>query len=333
MRIQAVRPLLIFMATLAAFAAPNKKSSSTTPFPVELAVGRHTFFDFGPPFDYYEIFSVRPQGQETIIQRITLTPPGIPCLQAANLEVATATTQQTLADLLNGVNPCAIPEKALKKERKRCKNCLVFSGADATLAVTCGNKQRLLRSDFLVQDIFGPSSGRPQYASWYMEFLGSLDQLLGDTIMDRPAFGVGATAQAPPADLAPIDLAALKTGKFDILFPGSPHKPSNLLILTENPPTQPNVELVSITPLRSTATPQWKYPPLARAAGVEGDVEFAADLAADGSVRRITMTSGHPLFEPVVTSDLEAWKFSSGTEGHQIRGIIAFRLNCSAASR
>ncbi len=43
--------------------------------PGQFEIGRHTFFDFGPPFNFYEIFIVRPSATGTSVERITLTPP------------------------------------------------------------------------------------------------------------------------------------------------------------------------------------------------------------------------------------------------------------------
>lgn len=41
-------------------------------------IGIYTFFDFGPPFDFYEIMIVRPAENGVSIERMTLTPAEVP---------------------------------------------------------------------------------------------------------------------------------------------------------------------------------------------------------------------------------------------------------------
>jgi hypothetical protein len=64
--------------------------NSKAPQPEQFEIGRLTFFDFGPPFDFYEIFIVRPATAGSSIERITLTPPGHECSSTAKIEVASA---------------------------------------------------------------------------------------------------------------------------------------------------------------------------------------------------------------------------------------------------
>jgi hypothetical protein len=97
-----------------------QKGRSAPPAPTEFEIGRRTFFDFGPPFNYYEFLVVRPVAEGTSVERIMLTPPGIKCVVLAKVEIATASLKESVASLLQK-NPCAIPEKELRRERKRCK--------------------------------------------------------------------------------------------------------------------------------------------------------------------------------------------------------------------
>jgi hypothetical protein len=82
--------------------------------------------------------------------------------EPARLETASATLQQSLAELLGSKNPCAIPEKDLKREIKRCKKCSVFSGSKVTMQVTCGGAARLIRSDILDRDMFDAAAHTPE---------------------------------------------------------------------------------------------------------------------------------------------------------------------------
>lgn len=124
--------------------------------PDQLIIGRRTFFDFGPPFNYYEVLSLRSSGLNTSIQRIRVTPSADACTRPATVEVVTASINETLQHLLGGTNPCSIPEKDLRRELKRCKRCLVFSGAEVVMQVLCGDHSRNIRMDVLDRDMFDP---------------------------------------------------------------------------------------------------------------------------------------------------------------------------------
>jgi hypothetical protein len=110
-------------------------SASPSP-PNQFEIARRTFFDFGPPFDYYELFFVRPTSTGASIERITLTPPADQCTASAKLETASGSINESIENLLGKTNPCSIPEKELRRELKRCKKCLVFSGATVVIRRT-----------------------------------------------------------------------------------------------------------------------------------------------------------------------------------------------------
>src|SRR2546426_842765 len=109
-------------------AAALRAGRPQPPPPDSFLIGRRTYFDFGPPFEFYEIFSVRAAGDgNSLIERIQLTPPGDVCTQSATIETATGSIKESVPDLLDGTNPCAIPPRKLNREVKRCKKCLNFS--------------------------------------------------------------------------------------------------------------------------------------------------------------------------------------------------------------
>ena len=54
-----------------------QKRTKDIPLPTEFEIGRLTYFDFGPPFDYYELLFVRPKEQGTSVERMILTPHGV----------------------------------------------------------------------------------------------------------------------------------------------------------------------------------------------------------------------------------------------------------------
>src|SRR5260370_25525364 len=67
--------------------------------PGQFEICRHTFFNFGPPFNFYEIFIARPSATGTSVETITLTPPGQKCVAPAEVKPAPASTSQSVAKL------------------------------------------------------------------------------------------------------------------------------------------------------------------------------------------------------------------------------------------
>ncbi|MEZ5353388.1 MAG: M56 family metallopeptidase [Bryobacteraceae bacterium] len=61
------------------------------------------------------------------------------------------------------------------------------------------------------------------------------------------------------------------------------------------------------TKLRNKVPPV--YPPLARAAAIQGSVQFTVTLAADGSVKGIQLISGHPLLVQAAQEALTQWTY------------------------
>ncbi len=123
-------------------------------FPNEVVIARDSFIDVGPPFNYYDLTFLRSQGENTDVERVSLTPPADACYPRAEIEVAHISLKESLSDLLQNVNPCTIPERALKAELKRRNKGLVFSGMNVSIQVQCDAGTRLIRADILDRDIF-----------------------------------------------------------------------------------------------------------------------------------------------------------------------------------
>jgi hypothetical protein len=121
--------------------------------------------------------------------------------------------------VLEGRNPCSIPDKALQKELKRRKQGLVFSGAEISMHVQCSGKERIIRADVLDRDMFDPNAATPDNTSWTMRLLTRLGKVFPSGVWDRPMFDdstESARATAPNADAA----RALASGEYDQLFAG-----------------------------------------------------------------------------------------------------------------
>jgi hypothetical protein len=304
------------------------------PQPDNFFLGRRTFFDFGPPFEFYEIFSVRSTSGGTLVERLQVTPPGDVCTQPATVQVATSSIGESVADVLGGTNPCTIPEKDLRRELKRCKNCLVFSGADVVMQVQCGGQSRRVRMDILDRDMFDPHPVTPEHTSWTLTLLGRLDQALGATIMERPGFTL-----SQPSVLSRIGpqsgalLEDLEKGKFDALFDRGSHAPSELFRQARNPPPVPSVELLSSSPFRPTVYELPKYPPLSRAAHISGQVTFKLSVKSDGHASAPSSLGGNPILQKFVAANVSDWTFPTEAAGQDVQVAIEFKMNCPSVQR
>ena len=313
--------------------AVARKRRLASPRPSQFEIGRHTFVDNGPPFDFYEIFIVRPSASGTSIDRISLTPPADECFVPTKSEFASATVHESVASLLGSKNPCEIPEKALRQEEmKRRKKGLVFSGADVVMQVQCGTKTRLIRSDILDKDMFDPEAKTPEYTSWTMQLMQKLDRATGPGVMDKPVFPI--LEERKPVSGKPeanaTELQDLSESKFDVLFAGDPDKPSDLFRAAQIPPPVPTVKLQSSVPVKPSGLVLPDYPPLAKMARVEGVVTFKIKVGPNGNATNLTFESGSPILRFAVNKAIASWRFPRADAQQVVEIAIDFKLNCPA---
>jgi Gram-negative bacterial TonB protein C-terminal len=319
--------ILCAILVLSGFGGPEDRKPTSAP-PSQFEIDRHTFLDFGPPTDFYELFLVRSDVNGAHIDRITLTPATDECFAPAKLETASASLSGSVESLWGGMNPCAIPENALRRELKRCKHCLVFSGADVAMQVQCGNQTRLIRSDILDRDMFDPGAKTPEHTSWTMQLLERLDQAVGNRVIDKPMLAVSDEEEptAPSAADRAI-LQDLSEGKYDLLFRGSPDKPSDLYRVSEKHLAIPTVRLVSSVPFQPEALVLPQYPAIAKVAHIQGPVSAEADIDADGAVTNLTVDGPKLLFRSV-SNAAKDWRFPKDAFGQHVHVTILFDLNC-----
>ena len=300
--------------------------------PSQFVIGRDTFFDFGPPFHYFDVISVEPTQNGTRISRILVTPPGDPCTQPAGVEWKTALISKSVGELLAGTNPCMISEHELRKEQKRCKHCLVFSGADVTMRVRCGADERQIRMDILDRDIYDPGRAKtPERTSWTMTLLSRLDQALGRGPMERPIFTISDTPSTPLPNSEILN--ELSAGLLDSLFPQTTPGVSDLYRQALHPLPSPWVELVSSDPTAPTSHDLPKYPPLARVAHITGRVQFTAQIDPGGHLSDLKIISGHPLLIKSVQESTQSWVYPTAASGSQIVAVLEFKMNCVAQAK
>lgn len=74
------------------------------------------------------------------------------------------------------------------------------------------------------------------------------------------------------------------------------------------------------------------YPPIAKQARIQGTVELEAVIAADGSIQRLQVLSGHPLLAQSAVQAVEQWRYEPTLLNNQpveviTRINVVFRLN------
>lgn len=312
-------------------AASAQKHPPSPEEPTQFEIGRRTFFDFGPPFNFYELFLVRPTANGTSVNRITLTPTGMGCNAHPIVETKSATIAESLQALMGTTNPCTIPEKQLRHELKRCNKCRGFSGAVVVMQVRCGDQPRFIRSDILDRDMFDPGAKTPEHTSWTMKLLETLDRAMGPSPMDKPIFSIGNGKNQPiDAADAPI-LEDVSAGKYDQLFQGAPDKPSDLhhaySTAPDNPP-QPSVRLVSSVPIDANAFIPPIYPPTASAARSENRVSATIQIGANGNVTSVLAYTGQPIFRRAVENAVLSWRFPLDAANLTDQVIFEFTMKC-----
>jgi len=312
----------------------GQKAKKLIERPTHFEIGVFMFFDFGPPFDYYNLYIVRPAKSGTNVERLLFTPPGDKCFSPAKIERSAATVKETVAELFDSKNPCEVPEKELKRELKRCKHCLTFSGSRVVMQVKCGEQTRLIRSDILDRDMFDPRAGTPDNTTWTMHLLEKLNKNLGPGVMEKPALQMGTEQPDSKVQLSSQDetiLGEVDAGHYDSLFPSGSEteKLSALYKSTQNVGfAQPSAKLKSSSPVPPVKFVEPGYPPLARATHTEGDVSLAFEILPDGSTTNVRILSGHKLLNPAALDAAGRWKFSTADAGKTAEATIGFALNC-----
>jgi TonB family protein len=325
-----LRRFVLFCTALALCSVAAAREPKKEPaLPHEFEMGRHTFFDFGPPFDFYEVILVRPAPSGSVIQRILLTPAGNACVQPAKVETTSVTLQESVAELLGTANPCTIPEKELRRELKRCKKCMVFSGQNVTMQAKCGEQTRIIRSDILDRDLFDPAANTPTHTSWTMRLLSRLDRALGPGVMDKPAFFVADEDKSPVPNSNSDTFREIAAGKYDQLFPGTSDKPSALYREAQNQPPPPSVTLTSVS-VQPEVYPLPTYPLLAKLARIEGPVQVDMHVGSDGRVESVSVKSGHPMLIEPVKQAIKGWRFPQSAGEQDVQATVLFASNCTA---
>lgn len=323
---------LIFALTFCSAVGGQQHIAARAPLPEQFELGVHTFFDFGPPFDFYQLYVVRPTEHGTKVERLIFIPAGSKCLAPAKLETSWAFLPASVQELLENKNPCAIPDKDLKRELKRCKKCSVFSGSNVRIQVKCGGQTRLIRSDILDRDMFASNPHTPANTAWTMQLIDRLNHELGPGVMERPMFPSpdepGRKVDAQQSANARL-LADIAQGEYDALFPESEIKLTALYNETQKPaPPSPSVRLKTPLSVAPEALVVPIFPPLARMTRTEGDVIVEFEIGEDLVPKGETVLEGHPLLRAAALDAVEKWRFPESAVRQKLQATFEFSLNC-----
>ncbi|MGC1382183.1 MAG: hypothetical protein WA823_00260 [Candidatus Acidiferrales bacterium] len=308
--------------------AEAQKSNPPAPMPREFTMVRDSYFDFGPPFNYYELFVVRDAGSGSSPERISLTPQGFRCWNPPTTEVATASLAESVSQLLGTTNPCAIPEKEVRREQKRCKHCMNLSGARVVMQVQCGAETRLLRMDILDRDMFDAAPNTPEHTAWTMALLQKLDSAAGPGVLQKPAFGLADKAPGPPPKPDDAALRGLAAGKFDSVIPDAPDKLSALYQTSREVVPVPSVRLVSSMPVEPSSTP-FDLNGIDKQLILNGTAVVAFDVDKDGKPENVILEYAPRNINWIVTQGVLRWeRFPKEAAGTYVQQRFEFRTNC-----
>jgi hypothetical protein len=309
----------------------SEAQSGIVGMPDSIVIARNTFWDFGPPFDYYDLIQIKNDTEGLALDQVLVTPSGGSCIQPAIVEERAVILHKTMVDLLQGRNPCAIPEKELRRELKRCKKCLSNSGVNVTMQVGCGGTDRKLRMDILDRDIYDRRTQTPSNTSWTMSLLSQLADVLGPGSEDKPIFNVGPAEHHEVPDTALV--RAIGDGRFDDLF-GSQAGVSKIVHEAgQTPPPPPSVEIESVVPIAPISPALPTYPPIAREVRIDGLVSVTFDISPEGKVVKLAVVDGPRMLQTSVIDGLSGWNFPQSAWGSSGRAAIRFRLNCMSGTK
>lgn len=322
----------IFALSFCSAVAGQQHTATRAPLPEQFELGVHTFFDFGPPFNFYQLYVVRSAENGTKVERLIFTPAGSKCLAPAKLETSSAFLRVSVRELLENKNPCAIPDKDLRRELKRCKRCLVFSGSNVRMQVQCGGGTRLIRSDILDRDMFASNPQTPANTAWTMRLIDRLNQELGPGVMERPVFPSSdeSAGKVDAQQSANVRLLAdIAQGEYDALFPESEIKLAAFYNETQRPaPPLPTVRLKTPLSVAPEALVVPIFPPLARMTRTEGDVMVEFEIGEEGVPKGEVVLEGHPLLRAAALDAVREWRFPESAVRQRLQATFEFSLNC-----
>jgi TonB family protein len=294
----------------------------------EIFLAESDFIDTGPPFDFYNLYRLTATAHGTDIERVSITPAAGSCA-LPTIEMKIAHMNDGLSNLLAGKDPCSIGERAARKEAKRCKHCLTFSGVHLSMQLSCGGTLRTIKYEVLDRNLFAEKPNTPAATSRSLDLLTTLNKAFGGGAFDKPVFSTAESQSAATPVTKDTLITSIANGDFDHLFG---EKVSQLYIDSLGKPRLPTIELVSAQPMQPIQASLPAYPPIARAAHVEGTISITLKIDPTGQVSDATYQSGPRLFETATTDAAKRWLFPQSPEKQETIDVT-YRLNCQVPSK
>ena len=94
----------------------------------------------------------------------------------------------------------------------------------------------------------------------------------------------------------------------------------------------PNVELQDYSPATPIEANLPKYPPIAKAAHVDGKVSVSFHVTPDGRTENISFDR-QTLMQNATQAAVEKWRFPETAEGHDEHVTLEFKLNCPSSAQ
>ena len=334
-------------------ALPARRSPAVSG-PTRFYAVSHTFWDNGPMWDYH-ILEAEQDGTDTVVRDLLITSVQSPCGPSCTVKAKTKRLQNTRpAELVGDNNPCAVDRRELRREIRRTRRALkyqpLFSTADFGVVATCGGEETVLHLPLLPFP-FQTQGSRPIVRSY--DLLPDVETRVFGTgkvfrpIADMKTFkGLQDDSESKDQDderVGETFVAELRSGAFDRALWGDCKKPActgeglKQVLETYVPPeerSEPGVSWVSSPVFECLNCPLPAYPPIAKLARVEGDVELEIQVdGRTGAVLRVAVTSGQSLLVGAAIQAAQVWQFRperhlQGVKRSRVK--LRFRMNCFA---
>ena len=185
------------------------------------------------------------------------------------------------------------------------------------MLAACGTTNRLIKANVFEDYWFDSNRKIPDHTSAMMELARKLDE----SVQKEDSSTIKENHQ--------ILLKAIEDGHYDSLFQNEKEKPSILSKNAVKKPLGPSIELINSVPAMPLTYALPGYPPIAKLAHVQGEVEFSLEIDSVGKISKVTFDDGHPMLKKVVEDAVRTWQYPSGLK--TAHAVIGFNLNCASS--
>ena len=262
-----------------------------------------------------------------------MTPDPHMCSRSATVSVVQKKMKIRYEELLSVINPCELSVKQAKKESKRKEHVHGFAGEHSKVQFRCGSETRVLDVNVQESDIFDTRWKTPTLTAWFMKMVETLDKQTGSSMWDEPIFKLDA-AEKPKHETQtePEILKEVAAGKYDKLFDG-PDLPSVMYRDAQVKIVEPTIQLVSSMPIMPNEITLPTYPPIAKAARVEGVVVVDFKIGEECKPMNLQVKSGPKMLEQTSKEAISKWKYCPAKKDQEVEVTFDFKLNCQNVVR